>query len=84
MIIKKKEQKQQVYNAFRAFLMVNGGYNLKSFCLKFGYNYSTVYQQMARKEYYLQLDVVNSMIRKIDSKQSVQLINGNYMIGRTL
>lgn len=84
MIIKKLDQKKEIYSAFRAFLFLNGGFTFKGFCDKYGYNYSTVYQQFNRKEYFLHLDVVNSMIKKIDNKQSIQFINNKFMIGRTL
>jgi len=79
MIYTKKEDKRQIYKAFKMFL-VEHELNLLSFCTKYGYSYSAIYQKLTANN--ISHDLVNEMIAKIDKKRSLQKVNKTFLILR--
>jgi hypothetical protein len=82
MKIKKKEEKKQIYKAFKMFLIGND-FTLKTFCKKFELKYYKVHLPLSDNRYLIDVDDMNLMISLIDNKQTLQLVNKKWVIGRT-
>jgi glycine cleavage system regulatory protein len=75
--------KEQIKKEFSK-LLIEHGYTMRSFCIKFGYIPITTYQMMsANARYHVDHEKVNEMISKLDPKKSLQRIGGKMLIART-
>ena len=76
-----QEHKQQIKIQFET-LLASKNMSLKSFCNEFGESYALLYGRLTRNS--ISHNYVNCIIQKLDTKLSLQTINGKLVIIKTM